>query len=45
MILEYGSILRLIPHHSCLMAAQHPFYYIVNDDDFVVDVYNKVAAW
>eukprot|EP01084_Bolivina_argentea_P104102 186433_1 len=43
--LQYGEILRLIPHHSCLMACQHPFYYICNDDDTVVDIYKKVAGW
>ena len=43
--LQYGSVLRLIPHHSCLMAAQHPFYYVVNDEDKVLDVYHKVGGW
>ena len=43
--LGYGKVLRLIPHHSCLMACQHPYYYIVNDDDTVIDIYNKVGGW
>ena len=43
--LQYGSVLRLLPHHSCLMAAQYPFYYMVNDKEKVLDVYHKVGAW
>eukprot|EP01083_Nonionella_stella_P179390 636755_1 len=43
--LQYGEVLRLIPHHSCLMACQYPFYYITNDNDTVVDVYHKVGGW
>merc|ERR1712154_219389 len=40
--LQYGEILSLIPHHSCLMACQHPYFYVVNDDDMVIDIYHKV---
>ena len=43
--LQYGKVLRLIPHHSCLAACQHPYYYIVDDNDMVIDVYNKVGGW
>lgn len=43
--LKHGKCLRILPHHSCLTACSFPFYYLVDDQGMVIDVYNKVAGF
>ncbi|EMG45919.1 hypothetical protein SBY92_004572 [Candida maltosa Xu316] len=42
----YGTKLRIIPQHSCIAAANFPYYFIVGEDDeTVVDVWVPFRAW
>ena len=39
-----GSLLRIIPNHSCLTAALFPEYHVV-DEDRVVDQWVPMRGW
>lgn len=39
-----GSLLHIIPNHSCLTAALYPVYQIVKDDE-VIDQWKPVRGW
>mmetsp|Transcript_6703 Transcript_6703/g.10597 ORF Transcript_6703/g.10597 Transcript_6703/m.10597 type:complete len:91 (-) Transcript_6703:96-368(-) len=39
-----GSLLEIVPNHSCLTAACHPLYYVVKDRK-VVDVWVPCRGW
>jgi D-serine deaminase-like pyridoxal phosphate-dependent protein len=39
-----GTMLRIIPNHSCLAAALFPKYYVVEEED-VVDEWSPVRGW
>jgi len=39
-----GSLLRIIPNHSCLTAALFPKYHVVNEDQ-VVDEWTPMRGW
>ena len=41
-----GQVLRITPQHACLTAAQHAWYYVVeNSGDEVVDVWVPWKGW
>lgn len=42
---KVNDCLRIIPNHSCLTACAFPYYYIINDDNIVIDVYNRCGGW
>jgi D-serine ammonia-lyase len=45
-LLVAGDVLRLVPQHACLTAAQHAWYYVVeNGGDEVVDVWVPWKGW
>ena len=39
-----GSLLKIIPNHSCLTAACHPFYFVMRGQD-VIDVWEPCRGW
>jgi len=39
-----GSLLKIIPNHSCLTAACHPLYFVVRGEE-VVDVWRPCRGW
>ncbi|ODV97591.1 hypothetical protein PACTADRAFT_47479 [Pachysolen tannophilus NRRL Y-2460] len=40
-----GTKLRIVPQHSCITAAQYPWYYIVDGSDVVVDIWVPWRGW
>jgi D-serine deaminase-like pyridoxal phosphate-dependent protein len=43
--LPIGGKLRIAPNHTCLMAAAHDRYFVVDGDDAVVAVWPRVNGW
>ena len=42
--IKVGDTLRILPNHSCLAAALHPWYFVVEGDK-VVDRWQPVRGW
>lgn len=40
-----GTMVKVIPQHSCITANAHPWFYIVDDEDKVVDVWVPARGW
>lgn len=40
-----GTRLRIAPNHVCMMAAMYDRYHVVDGDDRVVDVWDRVNGW
>ena len=40
-----GDVLRVVPQHACLACASHPWFYIVDGGDEVVDVWVPWRGW
>ena len=40
-----GDVVRIIPQHACLVCAGHPWIYVVDGGDEVVDVWVPWKAW
>ncbi len=40
-----GSRLRIMPNHSCMMAAPYDCYYVVDGSDEIIDVWEKTTGW
>ncbi|EGW30000.1 uncharacterized protein SPAPADRAFT_63627 [Spathaspora passalidarum NRRL Y-27907] len=43
--IPYGTQVRVIPQHACIAAAAHPFFFVVGDDNTVVDVWVPLRGW
>lgn len=44
-LLPIGSKVRILPNHTCLMAAAHDRYFVIDDSDEVVAVWPRVNGW
>lgn len=40
-----GSQLRILPNHSCMTAAAHDHYYVVDGDDEVAETWSRCNGW
>ncbi len=40
-----GKRLRILPNHACPFAAQHPRYYVVDNSQEVLDVWDRFYGW
>lgn len=43
--LPVGSKLRIAPNHTCMTAAAHDRYYVIDGEDEVVAVWRRVNGW
>lgn len=43
--LPIGALVRVAPNHTCLTAAAHARYHVVDGGDEVVDVWDRVNGW
>jgi D-serine deaminase-like pyridoxal phosphate-dependent protein len=43
--LKIGDLIRLVPQHACLVCAGHPWIYVVDGGDEVVDVWVTWKGW
>ena len=39
-----GTRLRILPNHACAMAAQHPQYFVIQDNE-IVDIWKRIYGW
>ena len=44
-ILPVGAKLRIAPNHTCMTAAAHDRYFVVDDSDMVVAIWPRVNGW
>ena len=42
--LPIGSLVRILPNHSCLTCAGHEYYNVL-EDKFIVDNWNRINGW
>ncbi|KAK6455966.1 putative serine dehydratase domain-containing protein [Scheffersomyces xylosifermentans] len=40
-----GTKVKIVPQHSCITAAAHPWFYIIDDNDNVVDIWVPYRGW
>ena len=40
-----GDVLRVVGQHACMILAAHPWYYVVEGDDVIRDVWVPVKGW
>ncbi|KAK6454202.1 putative serine dehydratase domain-containing protein [Scheffersomyces xylosifermentans] len=40
-----GTQVRIIPQHACITAAAHPWYYVIDSSDTVVDIWVPFRGW
>lgn len=40
-----GAAVRILPNHSCMTAAAHPVFYVVDADRVVTDVWTPAKFW
>jgi len=40
-----GSLLRIIPNHSCLTAALFPVYYVIDGGEVVTEIWEPCRGW
>lgn len=43
--LRVGDKLRIAPNHTCMTAAAHDRYYVIDGDDEIVAVWRRVNGW
>ncbi|HEY8289160.1 MAG TPA: alanine racemase [Acetobacteraceae bacterium] len=43
--LAVGDTVRIAPNHTCMTAAAHDRYYVVEDDDEVIAIWPRVNGW
>jgi D-serine deaminase-like pyridoxal phosphate-dependent protein len=43
--LPVGALVRIAPNHTCMTAAAHDRYHVVNGSDHVEDVWHRVNHW
>ena len=43
--LPIGSRVRILPNHACITAAAHNSYQVVDGDNTIVDVWDRVGGW
>lgn len=43
--LRIGDIVRIVPQHACLVCASHPWIYVVDGGEEVVDVWVPWKGW
>jgi D-serine deaminase-like pyridoxal phosphate-dependent protein len=43
--LPVGARLRIAPNHTCMTAAAHDRYFVVDGDDTVIAVWPRVNGW
>ncbi|KAK6197425.1 putative serine dehydratase domain-containing protein [Scheffersomyces amazonensis] len=43
--IPHGTQVKIMPQHACITAAAHPWFYIVNDDDIVIDIWIPMRGW
>lgn len=44
-VLAVGERLRVLPNHSCMMAAMHEHYHVIDGSDEVVDIWDRCHGW
>ncbi|KAH3667524.1 hypothetical protein OGAPHI_003173 [Ogataea philodendri] len=44
-LLPNGAKVKIIPQHSCITAASYPWYYIVDGDETVCDIWVPFRGW
>lgn len=44
-LIPLGTKVKVIPQHSCITANAHPWFYIVDDEDKVVDIWVPARGW
>lgn len=40
-----GQKVRVLPNHACIAGAGHPWYFVVDGDDEIVDVWGRCNGW
>ena len=40
-----GDVLRVVGQHACMILAAHPWFYVVDGDDIIRDVWVPVKGW
>lgn len=40
-----GTRVSIIPQHSCITAAAHPFFFVVDNNDIVIDMWVPFRGW
>ena len=40
-----GTRLRILPNHACPTAAQHPKYFVVDNNIEVIDTWSRFYGW
>lgn len=43
--LPIGSKIRILPQHACITLACHPYYFVVDDKNIVIDIWVPVKYW
>lgn len=43
--IPYGTKVQIIPQHACITAANHPWYYVTDGGDKVVDIWIPAKFW
>ncbi|GMM44495.1 D-serine ammonia-lyase [Pichia kluyveri] len=44
-LIPIDTRVEIVPQHSCITAASYPWYYIVDGDDIVVDIWVPFRGW
>ncbi|ODV84770.1 hypothetical protein CANARDRAFT_28910 [[Candida] arabinofermentans NRRL YB-2248] len=44
-LIPLGTKVRIVPQHSCITAAAYPWYYIIDDNDVVTDIWVSYRGW
>ncbi|KAG7712880.1 hypothetical protein KL930_004186 [Ogataea haglerorum] len=44
-LIPIGTVVSIIPQHSCITAASYPWYYVVEDGNTVVDIWVPYRGW
>jgi D-serine deaminase-like pyridoxal phosphate-dependent protein len=44
-LLPIGSRVRILPNHACMTAAAHREYLIVDEDDEIIDTWDRANGW
>jgi D-serine deaminase-like pyridoxal phosphate-dependent protein len=43
--LPVGGLLRIAPNHTCMTAAAHDRYFVVDGGDEIVAVWSRINGW
>jgi D-serine deaminase-like pyridoxal phosphate-dependent protein len=44
-VLKIGDRLRIAPNHTCMTAAAHDRYYVIDGDDSIIAVWPRINGW